>query len=115
MDADNSHDYEPEIENLGTPHPLEKEFADSLDFAERFQLSDFVVSNMTNLIGKAYGVKDPSLLVTETCIGKMKKRRRKACLEDHKVKTKRLIGLQVNTLSDFCLFFSNGILLPKLF
>ena len=57
LDADNSHDYEPEIENLGTPHPLEKEFADSLDFAERFQLSDFVVSNMTNLIGKAYGVK----------------------------------------------------------
>ena len=57
LDADNSHDYEPEIENLGTPHPLEKEFADSLDFAERFQLSDFVVANMTNLIGKAYGVK----------------------------------------------------------
>ena len=101
LDADNSHDYEPEIENLGTPHPLEKEFADSLDFAERFQLSDFVVSNMTNLIGKAYGVKDPSLLVTETCIGKMKKRRRKACLEDHKVKTKRLIGLQVNTFMRF--------------
>ena len=57
MDADSSPEYEPEIENLGSPHPLEKEFADSLDFAERFQLSDFVVSNMTNLIGKAYGVK----------------------------------------------------------
>ena len=57
LDADKSEDYEPEIENLGSPHPLEDEFADALDFAERFQLSDFVVSNMTNLIGKAYGVK----------------------------------------------------------
>ena len=57
LDVDKSDDYEPEIENLGSPHPLEDKFADALDFAERFQLSDFVVSNMTNLVGKAYGVK----------------------------------------------------------
>ena len=98
MDADVSPDYEPEIENLGAPHPLENEFADMLDFAERFQLSDFVVSNMTNLAGKAFGVKDPSHLVTESCVKKMKVRRRRACLENHKVKTRKLIGLQVITI-----------------
>ena len=74
-----------------------------LDFAERFQLSDFVVANMTNLVGKAYGVKDPSHLVSESGIKKMKLRRRKACLENHKVKTKKLIGLQVINLVEFAL------------
>ena len=56
LDADTSDDYNPEIENLGSPHPLEDKFADALDFSERFQLSDFVVSNMINLAGKAFGV-----------------------------------------------------------
>ena len=42
--------------------------------------------------------KDPSHLVSESGIKKMKLRRRKACLENHKVKTRKLIGLQVITL-----------------
>ena len=81
-----------------------------LDFAERFQLSDFVVANMTNLVGKAYGVKDPSHLVSESGIKKMKLRRRKACLENHKVKTKKLIGLQVINLMEFVLIIDWRIL-----
>ena len=42
--------------------------------------------------------KDPSHLISESGIKKMKLRRRKACLEDHKVKTRKLIGLQVITI-----------------
>lgn len=96
-DVGSDHDYEPEIET-GVPHPID--FDEALQFAERMHQSDFVVSMFTNLIAKAYGVKDPNLLTTPTGIRNMRSRLRRTCMEEHKKKIKYLFAIKVFTLME---------------
>ena len=94
-DVGSDYDYEPEIET-GVPHPID--FDEALQFAERMHQSDFVVSMFTNLIAKAYGVKDPNLLTTPTGIRNMRSHLRRTCMEEHKKKIKYLFAIKVFTL-----------------
>ena len=54
----------------------------------------------TNLIAKAYGVKDPNLLTTPTGIRNMRSRLRRTCMEEHKKKIKYLFAIKVFTLME---------------
>ena len=96
-DVGSDYDYEPEIET-GVPHPIDLD--EALQFAERMHQSDFVVSMFTNLIAKAYGVKDPNLLTTPTGIRNMRSRLRRTCMEEHKKKIKYLFAIKVFTLME---------------
>ena len=82
----------------GAHHPID--FTETLLFAERFtNLSNFQISSLISLIGKAYmnhfNIMDSSLLISETGIRNQKNRVRQRVLENHKEKTKQLLCIKV--------------------
>ena len=85
----------------GVIHPID--FADTILYAERFtNLSNFQLSSLASLIGKAYmtyqNVLDPSLLISEHGIRNQKARVLQRVLENHKENTKELLCIKVNAL-----------------
>ena len=94
-------DYTPETGNMaGEIHPID--FAETILYSERFtNLSNFQLSSLANLIGKAYmtylNVLDPSLFISVHGISNQKARVRQRVLENHKENTKELLCIKVIT------------------
>ena len=77
----------------GLNHPIN--FSEAILFSERFtNLSNFQLSSLASLIGKAYmnhfNVLDPNLFISEGGIRNQKKRIREKVLENHKENVKNL-------------------------
>ena len=95
QDDVNDANFVPQTENLGTSHPID--FSQVIQFAMRFNLSNFVTSGMINLTGKAYGVDDPNLLTTPFLVRDLKKKVGRLAVEEHSKKIKGLVCIKVVT------------------